>query len=248
MGKNEKVELNTCFNIKTEEEPIETNAAPFELDNKLEEFIQVFGEEVRLLKEEKKGRTKVDIVKEDEIVVEKDINLIIRIDALEKERDEALKVGEELTRIVVSQEKEFNKRIRKVLMEVEKKDKKYQALKEDLLRKENAFKTSKVKECNLIVELDQAKCLIEVLTKGPTKNEEVSSSKLTKKSHKRPHPKKKKGEMEEFIGEGMSDFEQLGWLMDHATMEIGTKEEPEDDVINMLVWANSESHMEEESE
>ncbi|KAK0581111.1 hypothetical protein LWI29_010138 [Acer saccharum] len=54
--------------------------------------------------------------------------------------------------------------------------------------------------------------------------------------------------MEEFIEEGMTDFEQLRWLSDHATMEIGTMEELEDEVINMLVWASGESHMEEESE
>ncbi|KAK0604323.1 hypothetical protein LWI29_014518 [Acer saccharum] len=56
------------------------------------------------------------------------------------------------------------------------------------------------------------------------------------------------GKIEEFIEEGMTNFEQLGWLSDHATMEIGTVEEPEDEVINMLVRASSESHMEEESE
>ncbi|KAK0571787.1 hypothetical protein LWI29_021586 [Acer saccharum] len=54
--------------------------------------------------------------------------------------------------------------------------------------------------------------------------------------------------MEEFIEEGMTDFEQLGWLSDHATMEIGTMEEPEDEVINMLLWASGESHIKEESE
>ncbi|KAI9166054.1 hypothetical protein LWI28_025414 [Acer negundo] len=101
--KKKKMELNTCFNIKTEEEPIETKTSPFEPNNELEEFFQVFEEEVRLFEEEKEGRMKVDIVKEDKIVVEKDINLIMRIDALEKERDKALKVGEELTRIVESQ-------------------------------------------------------------------------------------------------------------------------------------------------
>ena len=48
------------------------------------------------------------------------------------------------------------------------------------MRKENAFKIPKVKECDLIVELDQAEHTIEVLTKGPTKKEEGSSSKTTK--------------------------------------------------------------------
>ncbi|KAK1577456.1 hypothetical protein Q3G72_021890 [Acer saccharum] len=54
--------------------------------------------------------------------------------------------------------------------------------------------------------------------------------------------------MEEFIEEGMTNFEQLGWLMDNANMEIGTLEESEDEVIDMLVWGSGESHMEEESE
>ncbi|KAK0582519.1 hypothetical protein LWI29_026492 [Acer saccharum] len=128
-GKEKKVELNTCYNIKTEEEPIETKAAPLEHDNDLEEFFQAFKEEVRLFEEEKEGRMIVDIVKDDKIV----------------ERDE-------------------------------------------------------------------------------------------------------EGTMEEFIEEGMTDFEQLGWLMDNANMEIGTLEESEDEVIDMLVWGSGESHMEEESE
>ncbi|KAI9175180.1 hypothetical protein LWI28_028587 [Acer negundo] len=46
----------------------------------------------------------------------------------------------------------------------------------------------------------------------------------------------------------MTDFEQLGWLSDHATMEIGTMEKLEDEVINMLVWASGENNMKEESE
>ncbi|KAI9182007.1 hypothetical protein LWI28_021018 [Acer negundo] len=54
--KNEQVELNTCFNIKTEEAPIETKATPIEPDNELEEFLQVFKEEVRLIEEEKKRK------------------------------------------------------------------------------------------------------------------------------------------------------------------------------------------------
>ncbi|KAI9157527.1 hypothetical protein LWI28_023954 [Acer negundo] len=128
----------------------------------------------------------------------------------------------------------------KILMKIERKAKKCHALEEGLERKENAFKISKVKECDLIVELDQAEYTIEAFTKGLTKIEEVSSSKTTKESHKKPCPKKKKGTMEEFIEEGMTDFEQLGWLSDHATMEIGTMEEAEDEVINMLVWASGE--------
>ncbi|KAI9180021.1 hypothetical protein LWI28_000361 [Acer negundo] len=74
---------------------------------------------------------KVDNVKKDGIV-EKDINLIMRIDALKKERDEALKVGQELTRIVESQEEEFNRRMSKILIEMVRKDKKFQPLEEDL--------------------------------------------------------------------------------------------------------------------
>ena len=54
MGKKKKVDLNTCFNIKTEEEPIETKAASFEPDNELEEFFQFFEEEVNTLKRRKK--------------------------------------------------------------------------------------------------------------------------------------------------------------------------------------------------
>ncbi|KAI9154554.1 hypothetical protein LWI28_028023 [Acer negundo] len=45
----------------------------------------------RLLEEEIKGRMKMEIVKDDKNVVEKDINLIMRIDALETEMDEALR-------------------------------------------------------------------------------------------------------------------------------------------------------------
>ncbi|KAI9165404.1 hypothetical protein LWI28_013514 [Acer negundo] len=55
-----------------------------------------------------------------------------------------------------------------------------------------------VKECDLIVELDQAEHTIEVLTKGLTKKEEVSSSKTTKESHNKPFPKKRKGLEYEF--------------------------------------------------
>ncbi|KAI9194293.1 hypothetical protein LWI28_004867 [Acer negundo] len=192
----------------------------------------------------------VDIVKKDEIVVEKDINLTMRIDVLTKERNEALKVGEELTRPVESQDEEFNRRMRKFLMKIERKDKKCQALEEELVRKESALKIFKVKECDLIVELDQAKQKIWILIENPTKLEEMSSSKATEEGFKSHHPKKKKkkGTMEEFLEEEMTDFEQLGWLIDHANMEVGTIEEPKNEVIDTLVWASGESHMEEEIE
>ncbi|KAI9157425.1 hypothetical protein LWI28_022355 [Acer negundo] len=93
----------------------------------------------------------VDIVKNDEIIVEKDINLTIRIDVLTNERNEALKVREELTRLVESQDEEFNRRIRKVFMEMERKDKKCQALEEELVRKESALKIFKEREVLLEV-------------------------------------------------------------------------------------------------
>ncbi|KAI9165106.1 hypothetical protein LWI28_007777 [Acer negundo] len=57
----------------------------------------------------------------------------MRIDVFTKERDEVLKVGKELTKLVESQEEEFNRRTRKVLIEMERKDKKCQALEEDLV-------------------------------------------------------------------------------------------------------------------
>ncbi|KAK1559346.1 hypothetical protein Q3G72_013517 [Acer saccharum] len=155
---------------------------PFVPDDELEEFFQVFEEEVRLLEEEKEGRMKVDIVKEDKNVVEKDINLIMRIDALKKERDEALKI-------------QLRYRCEKRLRE---------------------------RACSMSEDNSQS-----------TLREDLREGTRT---------------MEEFIEEGMTDFEQLRWLSDHATMETGTMEELEDEVINMLVWASGESHMEEESE
>ncbi|KAI9168990.1 hypothetical protein LWI28_005045 [Acer negundo] len=86
----------------------------------------------------------------------------------------------------------------KILIEVERKDKDYQALNEDLLKKYDAFKISKVKECDLIVELEQAKLAIEVLRSKPTMEVEGSPSKSTKISHKRPQQMKMKGSIPYF--------------------------------------------------
>ncbi|KAK1592196.1 hypothetical protein Q3G72_021061 [Acer saccharum] len=90
------MELHTCYNIKTEDEPVKVKPTPLEYDDEhdeLEEFFQAFEEEVRLLKKEKEGRMIESDVIEDKIVDAKDINLIKEIDILEKEKEETLKIG-----------------------------------------------------------------------------------------------------------------------------------------------------------
>ncbi|KAK0604756.1 hypothetical protein LWI29_019111 [Acer saccharum] len=54
--------------------------------------------------------------------------------------------------------------------------------------------------------------------------------------------------MEEILEHGMTDYEQLGWLLDNENMEILTLEETEDKMIDMLVWASGEHYMKEERE
>ena len=54
--------------------------------------------------------------------------------------------------------------------------------------------------------------------------------------------------MEDILEYGMTDYEQLGWLMDNESMEVLTLEEPEDEMMNMLVWASGEHDLKEESE
>ena len=133
----------------------------------------------------------------------KDVNLKKEIDILEREKEEAIKLGKELASLVESQEEEFNRRMRKILIELEVKDRRCQTLEEEVKRKDVALKTSKVKECDLLVKLDQAEQAVLSLTKNPTKKNEASSSssvKPTKEGLKGPPPPKKNGSNPYFPG------------------------------------------------
>ncbi|KAK0581787.1 hypothetical protein LWI29_017987 [Acer saccharum] len=91
-----RMKLHTCYNIKTEDEPVEVKPTPLDYDDEhdeLEDFFQAFEEEVRLLEKEKEGRMIESDVIEDKTDDAKDINLIKEIDILEKEKEEALKLG-----------------------------------------------------------------------------------------------------------------------------------------------------------
>ncbi|KAK2642085.1 hypothetical protein Ddye_023848 [Dipteronia dyeriana] len=78
----EEKELNTCLNATTKETEV-TNEEPMD---DLEDFFQAFQNEVRMLEEEKK-----DLIKNDKKIVVVDVNLALRVETLENERDEALK-------------------------------------------------------------------------------------------------------------------------------------------------------------
>ena len=54
--------------------------------------------------------------------------------------------------------------------------------------------------------------------------------------------------MEEILDHGMTNYEQLGWLLDNESMEVLTMGEPEDEMIDMLVWASGEHYLKEECE
>ena len=95
--------------------------------------------------------------------------------------------------LVESQEEEFNRRMGKILVELEGKDRKCQTLEEEVKKKDVALKISKVNECDLLVMLDQAEQTVITLTKNSKKNEAASSSfaKPTKEGLKPPPPKRK---------------------------------------------------------
>ena len=104
--------------------------------------------------------------------------------------------------LVESQEEEFKRRIGKILVDLEGKDRRYQALEEEVKKKDVAFKISKVNECDLLVMLDQAEQTVVALTRNSKKNEAASSSlaKPTKEGLKAPPPPKKKGSIPYFPG------------------------------------------------
>ncbi|KAK3225650.1 hypothetical protein Dsin_005512 [Dipteronia sinensis] len=106
-------------------------------------------------------------------LVSKNTDLMMRMEVLEKERDEAIKRAEDLTRIIEEQEEDFTRKTRKMQWQVELKDKAIDAIKEELSRKEVALKVVRVKECDRLVELEKAESTIKVLTEEQSIMEEI---------------------------------------------------------------------------
>ncbi|KAK4833201.1 hypothetical protein QYF36_000516 [Acer negundo] len=83
---------------------------------------------------------------------------MMEVEAIGKERDEAIKKAEGLTRLVEEQKEDFAQETRKIQWQMELKDKIIDALKEESCKTEDALRVAKVKECDYLV-------TIKILTK-----------------------------------------------------------------------------------
>ncbi|KAK2641027.1 hypothetical protein Ddye_022790 [Dipteronia dyeriana] len=99
--------------------------------------------------------------------------LMKKVEALRKERDEAIKRAEDLARLVEEQEEKFTRTSRKMQWKIEQEDKEINAINEELSGKEVALKVAKVKEYDSLVELERAERTIETLTKNLSIDEET---------------------------------------------------------------------------
>ena len=80
--KSMRMELHNCYNIKTEDVPIEVKSAPYDEHDELEDFFQILEEESRLFEKEREGR---EVVEEGSVDVE-NVNLEKEIDILKSEK------------------------------------------------------------------------------------------------------------------------------------------------------------------
>ena len=100
--KSKRMKLHNCYNIKTEDVPVDVKPAPYD---ELEDFLQVLDEESRLFEKENEGRKRIEeeVVGQENVDVE-NVNLKKEIDVLRREKEEAIRLGKELASLVESQE------------------------------------------------------------------------------------------------------------------------------------------------
>ncbi|KAK4839763.1 hypothetical protein QYF36_024765 [Acer negundo] len=72
--------------------------------------------------EDEKEVHEEEVVKENNDLITLSVDLVMKVDMLEKERDLALKIAQELSKLVEKQEEEFARKTRKMQMEAEKKN------------------------------------------------------------------------------------------------------------------------------
>ena len=87
--KSKKMELHNCYNIKTEDVPVDVTPAPHdEYDDEMQEFLQAFEEESILFEKEKEERRKI----EEEIVGQANDDVDVENVNLKKEIEEGCSI------------------------------------------------------------------------------------------------------------------------------------------------------------